>query len=144
MLIGQHNHTLDDKNRLSLPSKFRKELGKTVVITRGLDKCLFVYPSGEWKTFTDKLRTLSVGSAEARSFSRFMLGSAVETDIDASGRVLVPDYLKAFAGLDVKVIVAGVTNRVEIWNEASWAAYTSRVENEADRLAQHLGDIGMV
>lgn len=144
MLIGQYTHTLDDKHRLSLPSKFRKELGKTVVVTRGLDRCLFLYPLREWKTFTEKLGTLSVGQVEARSFTRFMVGGAVEVDVDSSGRILIPEYLKSFATLGDTVIIAGVSNRLELWNEASWQTYTSKVENEADKLAEHLGQIGMV
>ncbi len=144
MLLGQFSHTLDDKNRLSLPAKFRKELGKTVIVTRGLDRCLFVYPVKEWKTFTGKLGELSMGQTDARSFTRFMLGGAAEVDLDSSGRVLIPEHLKSFAGLGSRVIVAGVANRVELWNEDAWNDYTNRVEGEADQLAQHLGEIGMV
>jgi MraZ protein len=144
MLIGQYSHVMDDKNRLSLPSKFRKELGASVVVTRGLDRCLFVYPVKAWKEFTQKLGELSMGQAEARGFSRHMLSGAAEVEIDKSGRVLVPDHLKAFAGLSTKVIVAGVSARVEIWDEAAWATYIARVEGEADTLAEHLGQIGMI
>lgn len=144
MLIGEHQHTLDPKKRLSLPAKFRKELGKAVVITRGLDQCLFVYSVKEWKNFTEKLGTLSMGQADSRAFNRFLLGGAVETEIDTNGRILIPDFLKDFAKLNSKVIVAGMHNRVEIWNEDEWKKYTSRVEGKADQLAEKLGDIGMI
>lgn len=144
MLIGQYSHTMDDKNRLSLPAKFRKELGASVVVTRGLDKCLFVYPVKQWKTFTEKLGELSMGQAEARGFSRHMLSGAAEVEIDKSGRILVPDHLKAFASLDARVIVAGVSSRVELWDENLWQNYITRVEGEADTLAEHLGQIGMI
>lgn len=144
MLIGEYNHTLDDKKRLSLPSKFRKELGKEVVITHGLDHCLFVYSKSEWKNFSDKLGTLSMGQADARSFTRFILGSAVETEVDSAGRVLIPDFLKDFAKLGSKVVVAGIGNRAELWDEKVWKAYKREVEKKADLLAEKLGDIGMI
>lgn len=144
MLIGEHLHTLDPKKRVSLPAKFRKELGKTVVITRGLDHCLFIYSVKEWKMFTEKLATLSMGQADSRAFNRFLLGGAVETDIDAHGRVLIPDFLKEFADLDTRVVIAGMHNRVELWDENRWKTYTSTVEKNADDLAEKLGSIGMM
>lgn len=144
MLIGEHQHTLDPKKRLSLPAKFRKELGKAVVITRGLDQCLFVYSLKEWKSFTEKLSTLSMGQADSRAFNRFLLGGAVETEIDTNGRILIPDFLKEFAKLDSKVVIAGMHNRIEIWNDSEWNKYTSKVEGRADQLAEKLGDIGMI
>ena len=144
MLIGEYRHTLDEKNRLSLPAKFRKELGKKIIITRGLDRCLFVYPVAEWKKFSAQLANLSIGSAEGRGFSRAMLGGAMETDVDGSGRVLVPDHLKSYATLSTKVVVAGIHNRVELWDEKSWNAYTTNVEGNANELAQKLSDIGMI
>ncbi len=144
MLIGEHLHTLDPKKRVSLPSKFRKELGKSVVITRGLDHCLFIYSTKEWKSFTEKLSTLSMGQADSRAFNRFLLGGAVETDIDANGRVLIPDFLKEFASLDTRVVIAGMHNRVEVWDETRWKDYTGEIEGKADALAEKLGDIGMM
>jgi len=144
MLIGEHTHTLDSKKRLSLPSKFRKELGKKIVITRGLDQCLFVYSESEWKKFSNKLSELSMGQADSRAFNRFLLGGAVEVDIDGSGRILIPDFLKEFADLGTKVIVTGVHNRVELWNEEAWEKYKLAVDKKADALAEKLGDIGMI
>ncbi len=144
MLLGEHIHTLDAKKRLSLPAKFRKELGKTVVITRGLDACLFVYSAKEWKEFSGKLSELPVGQSSTRAFNRFILGSAFETPIDSAGRVLIPDVLKEFAGLDQKVVVAGLSNRVELWNEERWKSYQSELEGQADTLAENLGEIGMI
>jgi MraZ protein len=144
MFIGEYNHTLDDKKRLSLPSKFRKELGTGVVITHGLDHCLFVYSKAEWKKFVEKLQTLSMGQADSRSFTRFILGSAVEAEVDKAGRVLIPDFLKDFAKLGSKVVVAGIGNRVELWNEKSWKSYQAELAKKADTLAEKLGDIGMI
>lgn len=144
MLIGEYRHTMDEKNRLSLPAKFRKEMGKKIIITRGLDRCLFVYPVAEWKKFSEQLAGLSIGSAEGRAFSRAILGGATEVDVDASGRILVGDHLKSYAELQTKVVVAGIHNRIELWNEESWNKYTTSVEKEANVLAQKLADIGMI
>lgn len=144
MLIGEHTHTLDSKKRLSLPSKFRKELGKKVILTRGLDTCVFVYSQKEWKNFSEKLRDLSMGQSDTRAFNRFILGGAVEAEIDSAGRILIPDFLKDFAHLQTKVVVAGISNRVELWDEKTWTSYQKQVEKKADALAEKLGDIGMI
>ena len=142
MLIGEYVHTLDEKKRLSLPAKFRKELGRKVVATNGLDRCLFLYTEKRWKSLAEKLSTLPMGQADTRSFNRFMLGGAVELEIDALGRILIPDFLKEFAGLGGKVVIAGVHDRVEIWNEKTWNEYKARIGKQADVLAEKLGDIG--
>ncbi len=144
MLIGEYIHTLDPKKRLSLPSKWRKELGKQVVVTKGLDSCLFVYPLKEWQKLTEKMSDLSLGTAETRSFNRFFLSGAVEAEIDKIGRILVPDFLKDFAQLDSKVVLAGVHSRIEIWDENKWNEYKKRIEGEADKLAENLGSLGVL
>ncbi len=142
MLIGEHRHTIDAKNRLSLPAKFRKEIGKKVVVTYGLDNCLFVYPLKEWGKVAESLAALSFGQASTRDFNRFMLGGAVETDVDAMGRILLPDFQREFAGLSTKVVVAGIHSRLEIWDEDRWKEYIGRVKSQADMLAEKLGEIG--
>lgn len=144
MLIGEYLHTLDDKKRLSLPSKFRKEVGKSVVVTRGLDSCLFLYPQKAWETIAEKLAQLPVGQADTRGMSRFLLAGAVETEVDTAGRILIPDYLKEFAHLRSRVVLAGVSDRVEIWNEKTWEEYKHRIEHSADQMAQTLGDLGIL
>ncbi|MCD5390189.1 MAG: division/cell wall cluster transcriptional repressor MraZ [Candidatus Pacebacteria bacterium] len=145
MLLGEHKHTLDTKKRLSLPSKFRKELGKTVVITRGFDSALFVYSLKEWKNFVEKnMDDLSIGKSDTRAMSRFILGGAVETNIDSAGRILIPDFLKDFAGLGQKVMVIGLANRVELWDEGKWVNYQSELSKNADVLAEKLGENGMI
>ncbi len=138
MFIGEYRHTFDAKNRISLPSKFRKELGRVVVVTRGLDKCLFVYPMSAWKQEASKIAAHSTGSAAGRGLSRLMLSGAVEAEVDTSGRVLVPDYLKSFAALKEKTVVAGVSDRVEIWDEKAWERYTKAIERDADVFAETL------
>ena len=142
MLIGEFIHKLDDKKRVSLPSKFRKELGKKVVITHGLDNCLFVYPVSEWKKIAERLGELGMGQADTRGFNRFLLAGAQEVDVDAAGRILIPDFLKDFASLKTQVVFAGVHNRVEVWNDKSWKSYKERIQKEADRMAEQLGSIG--
>jgi len=142
MLIGEYTHSADEKKRISLPSKFRKEVGKKIVVTRGLDRCLFLYPLKEWKSISKKLSELSTGTADSRGFNRFMLGGAVEIDVDAIGRILIPDFLRKFADLKEKIVFAGVGGRIEIWNEKRWSIYKARVEKQADLMAEKLGEIG--
>ena len=144
MLIGEYTHTLDPKKRLSLPSKWRRELGKKVVLTRGLDNCLFIYPLKEWQQITKKVGQLPLGQADTRGFNRFFLSGAIETEVDAVGRILVPDFLKEFAGLKSKVVLAGIHDRVEIWDEKTWHTYKRRIERQADALAEKLGEIGVL
>lgn len=144
MLIGEHRHSLDPKKRLSLPSKFRKELGKKVIVTRGLDQCLFVYSETEWKKLTQKFSELSLGSDASRGFNRFMLSGAVDTEVDSVGRILIPDYLKSFANLKTDVVLAGVGSRVEIWDDKRWESYTKQIETDANRMASKLSETGSI
>ncbi len=144
MLIGEYTHTLDDKKRVSLPSKFRKELGKQIVITPGLDNCLFVFTLSAWKGISEKLSSMSFLQSDHRSFNRYLFGQASIVDIDASGRVLIPDNLLEKAGLSEKVVFIGVQDRVEIWDTTVWNSYKQVVEREADALAEKLGSVGAV
>ncbi len=144
MLIGEYLHTLDSKKRLSLPAKFRKEVGKKVVITRGLDSCLFMFPEKAWNNIAQKLANLPFGQADTRGMSRFLLAGAVETEVDGAGRILVPDFLKDFADLRSRVVLAGVSDRIEIWNEKTWEEYKRRIEKGADQMAEKMGDLGIL
>ncbi len=144
MLIGEYTHTLDDKNRMSLPVKFRKEMGKSVVVAPGLDNCLSIFTTKEWEKISSKLSDSSMLASDNRSFSRFMFGQAVSTEVDANGRILIPENLKMRSGLSTKVIVIGVQNRAEIWNEKAWIAYKKVVETQADALADKLGQVGVL
>ena len=144
MLIGEFKHTIDDKNRISLPMKIRKEIGKKIIITRGLDNCLFVYSTKEWEKISEQLGSLGMGQANIRAFNRFMLAGASEINVDSVGRILIPDHLKEFAKIKTKVVFAGVHNRVEVWNENIWKEYKNKVLSGADDMAQKLGDIGAI
>lgn len=143
MFIGEYQHSIDPKKRLALPSKFRKELGKQVVVTRGLDKCLFIYPLKTWKDLAEKLGTLPMGESTTRSFVRLMLAGAVDSDVDSQGRILLPEYLKEYAGLAKSVVVAGLFNRLEIWDEKKWKSYRSKAEENTDEVAEQLGKLGI-
>jgi len=143
MFIGEYSHTIDEKRRLAIPSKFRKELGKRAVITRGLDNCLFVFPELEWQGLAKKLGSLPLGQSDARGFIRLMLAGAMDASLDALGRILVPDYLREYAMLKKQVIVTGVFNRLEIWDEATWTKYKSGAEKEIGNMAERLGELGV-
>ena len=144
MLIGEYTHTVDEKNRLSLPAKFRAEMGKKVIITPGLDQCLFVFTVKEWDKIRTKLSSSSLLQADNRSFNRFMFAGAVEAEVDSIGRILVPDFLRDRANLKNKVVVIGVSSRLEIWNEKTWVEYKKVVEKQADTLAEKLGQVGVL
>ena len=143
MLIGEYLHTIDQKNRVSVPSKFRKELGKTVVVTRGLDKCLFMYPVEEWKILADKLSKLPWGKSDTRSFVRTMIAGATDVEIDNLGRILLPDYLKVYAGIKETASIVGLYNRVEIWNPEEWSRFSESAKEKVEIIAEKLGESGL-
>lgn len=143
MFIGEYRHTIDSKKRLALPSRFRAELKGKVVVTRGLDKCLFVYPIKTWEELAGKLGTLPVGESRTRSFIRLMLAGAVDAPVDKLGRILVPEYLKKYAALKKSIVVAGIYNRLEIWDEKNWDGYKAGAEKNTDEIAEQLGRLGV-
>ncbi len=144
MLIGEYIHTIDEKNRMSLPVKFRKEMGKKIIITPGLGDCLFLFTTGEWKKVSKRLSSsdsdLSFLKADQRSFNRFMFGRAAEVEVDSIGRILIPYFLKDRIGLKNTAAVVGVEDRVEIWNERAWSAQKEVVEKQAEQLAEKLAN----
>ena len=142
MFIGEYEHTLDEKKRVSLPKAFRSGLGKKMVMTRGLDNCLFVYSRSAWEKVAAKLEKLSFAQADTRGFNRFILSGAVEVETDSAGRILVPEHQKEFAGLGKTIVFAGVSDRVEIWDAVAWKSYKARIEKQADAMAEKLGEIG--
>lgn len=142
MLIGEYVHTLDDKKRLSLPAKFRKELGKGAVMTRGLDHCISIYSQSAWKNILEKMGALSMGAGDSRGFNRFMLSGAAEVEVDSAGRILIPDHLKQFADLKSKVVFAGVGDRIEVWDDARWNEYKKKIESQGDQMAERLSEVG--
>lgn len=143
MLIGEYNHTLDTKKRVAVPAKLRKEFGEKTILTRGLNNCLVLYPLLQWQKLTDKLGQLPVGQGDTRSFLRLMFSGAVEVELDQLGRILVPDYLKNYAGLRQRVVLVGVHDRMEIWDEEKWNNYKIEVEKNTDMIAEKLGELGL-
>ena len=143
MFIGEYHHNIDEKGRLAIPVKFRKDLAKGAVVTRGLDNCLFLYTLEEWKKLADKLSKLPISKSNTRAFARLMLAGAMDVQIDKQGRVVLPDYLRKYAGLKKKTVVAGLFNRLEIWDEKSWSIYKQGVEKESTDIANELGDLGI-
>ena len=143
MFIGEYHHSVDEKGRMSVPVKFRAALADGAVVTRGLDRSLFLYPKSEWQTLAEKLASLPLGQADTRAFARLMLAGAMEVEVDKSGRVLLPEYLRQYAALDKSVVVAGLYNRLEIWDEATWKAYSAKTESEGNAIAERLQNLGV-
>lgn len=140
MLMGEYNHTLDAKGRLIIPAKLRDRLGEEFVVTQGLDGCLFAFPYEEWKKFEEKLQQLPLSVAKARNFSRYFLAHAASCELDRQGRILLPYKLRQAAGLEKEVVLAGVGNRVEIWDAARWEqACTFEDPNEIAENMEGLG-----
>ena len=140
--LGESQHTIDNKGRLIIPAKFREELGDSFVVTKGLDSCLFVYPNSEWRIFEEKLRSLPITNSNARKFVRFFLAGAVECNVDKQGRILIPNNLRTYSGLDKDVILIGVTNRVEIWSKDNWDDYNNEAF-DASELAENMQELGI-
>lgn len=143
MFIGEYSYSIDEKKRLAIPPKFRAILGKKAVITRGLDQCLFFYPIKEWQILAEKLSKLPLSQADARGFARVMLTGAMDVNFDNLGRILLPDYLKQYAFLKKKVVIAGVYNRIEIWDEKKWQEYKKKTEGEVGDIAERLKELGV-
>lgn len=129
MFIGEYTHTVDEKKRFSLPAKFRKELGRLVVVTRGKDHCLFVYPKKTWVDLSKEVKQLGHVTNDHR-YERFTFAGASEVEIDSIGRILIPEFLREFAELGNSLVITGVHDRLEIWNDKKWTAYKKKLESE--------------
>lgn len=143
MFIGEYNHNLDEKGRLAIPVKFREDLRGGAVVTKGLDGCLFLYPMNEWKILADKLSQLPISQANTRAFARLMLAGAMDVSLDKQGRIVVPDYLRKYINLTKKVVINGLYNRLEIWEEGAWEEYKRKTEADSGDIAEQLGGIGI-
>jgi MraZ protein len=143
MLLGEYNHNLDNKGRIAIPAKFRDKLSAGAIITRGLDNCLFVFTNPEWEILAKKLVALPLAQANSRAFVRLMLAGAMDVELDNQGRILVPDYLRKYAGLKKQVVVAGLYNRIEIWDSERWRGYKQKTESASDEIAEKLGELGI-
>lgn len=143
MFYGEYQHTVDPKGRAIIPSKFREGLGERFIITKGLDNCLFVYSSEEWNVFESKLKTLPMTDKDARAFIRFFFAGAVECEADKQGRVLIPQNLRDYSGIDKEIYIIGVSTRVEIWDKKKWEEYSSDDNIGVDKLAEKLTMLGI-
>lgn len=143
MLLGEYNHNLDVKGRVSIPAKFREDLGEAFIVTKGLDNCLFVYSKKEWETFETKLKTLPLTNPNARNFIRFFFSGATECELDKQGRINIPQNLRDYAGLSKEVYVIGVSTRVEIWDKEKWENYTSQDNMDLDEIAGQMSNLGI-
>ena len=141
MFIGEYQLTVDEKGRLSIPVKYRAQLSRGAVVTRGLDSSLFLYTGSEWQKLAQKLAALPISRANTRAFSRLMLAGAMDVELDRQGRVIVPDYLRAFAGIKKRVVIAGLYDRLEIWDEAKWEKYKKETEKDSGSIAENLEQV---
>ena len=143
MLLGEYRHNLDVKGRVAVPSKFKERFSSGAIITRGIDNCLFMFDRKEWERLAEKLISLPLAQANSRAFVRLMLGGAMDVSLDNQGRILIPDYLRDYAGLKKEIVVAGLYNRVEIWDGEAWEKYKQKTEGASEEIAEKLGALGI-
>ncbi|MBI4449553.1 division/cell wall cluster transcriptional repressor MraZ [Candidatus Uhrbacteria bacterium] len=138
MFIGEYRHSIDEKGRLAVPTKYRERLSGGAVVTRGLDRCLFIYPSDAWQELAGRLAKLPLSKANTRSFARFLLAGAMDVELDKQGRIVVPEYLRSFAGVRKSVVIAGLYNRMEVWDVDAWERYRNGAERGSAEIAETL------
>ncbi len=138
MLMGEYHHNIDDKGRIIIPSKFRSELGDKFIVTRGLDKCLFIYSVEEWNKIVEKLKTLPFTNKDARNFTRFFLSGAAECEFDRQGRVNITSPLVTYADLTKECVIIGANDRLELWSKKSWDEFLTTNEDSLSDIAENL------
>jgi len=144
VFIGEYRHSIDEKGRLAIPTKYRDQLIRGAVVTRGLDRCLFIYPTSAWEELAGRLAALPLSKANTRSFARFLLAGAMDVEPDKQGRIMIPEYLRSFAGIRKSVVVAGLYNRFEVWDEEQWNRYRGAAEQGSTEVAEALaGELGV-
>lgn len=142
MFIGEFSHNLDDKNRLMMPSKFRGALSDGLVVTRGLDGCLWLYPKAEFQKLAEEISKLPVTQKNSRDFSRLMLSGAMDLELDKIGRFVLPSYLKEYSNIKKEIVMAGVYNRIEIWPTETWKSFKGEMEKNSSEIAESLAEVG--
>ncbi len=143
MFLGEYQHNLDTKGRVAIPSKFRQQLSGKAIITRGLDRCLFVFTEKEWEIFAQKIVAMPLALSNSRAFQRLLLAEATDAEVDKQGRVLIPIYLREYAHLKKETVITGLYKRFEIWDSESWKEYKSKTEASGDDIAEKLGEMGI-
>ena len=142
MFLGEFDHSLDDKGRLSIPAKFRPALEDGLFITRGLERCLVIWDGDSWRAMADRVQNLNPWQADARKMQRHFFSGAVQAQPDKLGRVVVPQYLRQYANLDTEVVVVGLADRIEVWAREEWERERSEAEQDSAALAEHLAGSG--
>lgn len=143
MFLGEYQHSLDSKARITIPSRFRDALGEHFIATKGLDNCIFLYPLEEWKLIEEKLHALPLTRADVRSFVRFFFSGASELEIDKQGRTVLSSNLRNYAGIEREVTIIGVGSRIEIWSTEKWRNYNESAESSFAQIAENLVDLGI-
>jgi MraZ protein len=143
MFLGEYKHNLDYKGRVSVPKKFRQEIGSEGILTRGLDGCLFLYPASSWRELADKMRQMPLTQADARTFARYIFGGAQSIGFDRLGRISIPDYLRTYASLSKKVVLVGLLDRIEIWDEKKWEQLEVKLKKTGEEVAERLRESGI-
>ena len=141
MFMGEYNHSIDQKGRLIVPSKFREQLGNEFVVTKGLDGCLFVYSNEEWQRIEEKFREIPLTTKDARKFSRFFFAGAATCEVDKQGRILLPSNLREYAAIEKEVVSVGVLSRVESWSKDRWSE--NGEYDDMDEIAEHMAELGL-
>ncbi|MBI2055083.1 MAG: division/cell wall cluster transcriptional repressor MraZ [Candidatus Sungbacteria bacterium] len=142
MFIGEYAHSVDNKGRMAIPAKFRKLLQEGVVVTRGIDPHLYLFPAEEWAKLAEKIAKLPITQADSRAFSRHMLGGASDAEIDSQGRILIPEYLRGHADIKNQAVVVGLYDRVEIWSDQRWQEHKAKIGENTQEIAERLGELG--
>ena len=142
-MMGEYNHTMDTKGRLIVPAKFREAGGDRFVVTKGLEKCLFLFTEEKWDSVVESISHMPLTHKNARAFSRFFIGSAGECDVDKQGRILIPGNLREFAGLQKDVVMVGVASRIEIWSRQKWEALQEDEEEAMEDIAERMSELGL-
>ncbi|MEX0616523.1 MAG: division/cell wall cluster transcriptional repressor MraZ [Candidatus Woykebacteria bacterium] len=138
MFLGEYKHSIDYKGRVSVPKKFRAELGKGSVLTKGLDRCLFLYTKQAWESLSQSIRSMPVTASDARAFSRYLFSGAIEIEFDQLGRIFIPEYLRSYSSIKKEVVIVGVLERVEIWDKKTWGRVSKGIENKGEEIAEKL------
>ena len=143
MFLGEYEHSVDTKGRIAVPAKFRNQLEGGLVVTRGFERCLQVYPMEQWQTLSERVSSLSLGAAEARQLRRLLFSSAFDTEVDKQGRIVLPSGLREYAGIGDMAVVAGMNTYFEIWSETDWEAAMAALDNADPNIAAQMAEIGI-
>lgn len=143
MFLGEYEHSVDSKSRIAVPAKFRSRLEGGLVVTRGFERCLQVYPMEQWQALSERVSSLSLGLTEARQLRRLLFASAFDTEVDKQGRILLPANLRGYAGIGDEAVVAGMNTYFEIWSKTDWEAAMNALDESGSAIAAQMAEIGI-